>query len=255
MSALVECRNISVLRDGAPILAEASFAAAAGEFIGVIGPKGAGKTTLLRAIAGLEPVAAGERLMAGEAVAKQPPIMRARRLSYLPQLRPIYWSMTVEAIIALGRFAYGTAPRLEGENAAAVARAIEETGLAHLRLRAATALSGGEAARVHLARALAAETGILLADEPTAALDPRHQLAIMGVLRKRADAGALVIGASHDLSLAARYCTRLLLLENGRITADGAPRDVLSPENLARAFGVGAEIEFDAGRVSISFAD
>ena len=254
MSALVDLTAVKVVRDGRTILDNAAFLARAGEFIGVIGPNGAGKTTLLRVLAGLEPKVEGDCRIDGEPIAMQAPLVRARRISYLPQLRPIYWSMTVESIVALGRFAYGSAATLEGENAAAVARAIEAAGIGHLRQRAATMLSGGEAARVHVARALAAETPILLADEPTAALDPRHQLAIMDVLRQRADSGALVIAALHDLALAARYCTRIMLFEDGRLTADGEPSAVLTAENLSRAFGVSVEITASGNGFSIAFA-
>lgn len=253
MSALVEIRRIKVERNRARILDDVTFAAGAHEFIGLIGPNGAGKTTLLRVIAGLEKPAPGECLVSGDHVAALSPVVRARRISYLPQARPIYWSMQVENIVALGRFAYGAPSRLAGEDAAAVERAIEAAGIEHLRGRVATELSGGESARMHLARALAAETPMLLADEPTAALDPRHQLAIMKVLRARADGDGLVIAALHDLALAARFCTRIILLERGKVTADGGPSAVLTTENLSRAFGVQAEISHTHGALSIAF--
>lgn len=224
-----------------------------GELVTIIGANGAGKTTLLRALVGLPPAAGGEARVMGEPAASLAPIRRGRTISYLPQTRPVYWSMTVERIVALGRFAYGAPADLAGEDAAAVERAIADADIAHLSRRPATSLSGGEAARVHLARALAAEAPVLIADEPTAALDPRHQLAIMKVLAKRAAAGGLVVAALHDLSLAARFCTRIMLLENGRLTADGAPVDVLTGANLARAFGVPAQVTAEGGRITISF--
>ncbi|MGE0407717.1 MAG: ABC transporter ATP-binding protein [Amphiplicatus sp.] len=239
MSVLLECRHVSEPR----ILKEVSFGADKGEFVGLIGPNGAGKTTLLRVLAGLEP-AQGDRLIFGEPVAATAPVVRARRLSYLPQMRPVHWSMRVENIVALGRFAYGAPARLEGADAAAVARAVEATGIGALLSRPATALSGGEAARMHLARALCAETPILLADEPTAALDPRHQLAIMTALRERAGS-ALVIAALHDLALAAKFCTRIILLDAGRLAADGAPNAVLTAANLSRVFGVALRLSED----------
>ncbi|MEE2691509.1 MAG: ABC transporter ATP-binding protein [Pseudomonadota bacterium] len=253
MSALIETAKLSVARDGAAVLNDISFSAGANEMIGVIGPNGAGKTTLLRALVGLPPAASGEARVMGEPAASLAPIRRGRTISYLPQTRPIYWSMTVERIVALGRFAYGAPADLAGEDAAAVERAIADADIAHLSRRPATSLSGGEAARVHLARALAAEAPVLIADEPTAALDPRHQLAIMKVLAKRAAAGGLVVAALHDLSLAARFCTRIMLLENGRLTADGAPVDVLTGANLARAFGVPAQVTAESGRIAVSF--
>ena len=253
MSAVLETVSLSVSRGGTAVLRDVSFNAAAKDFIGVIGPNGAGKTTLLRALAGLQPLAAGAAKATGENVASLSPIKRGRTISYLPQARPVYWSMTVERIVALGRFAYGAADELEGENRTAVDRAIAAADIAHLRQRPATNLSGGEAARMHLARALAAEAPILLADEPTAALDPKHQLAIMRVLAARAEAGGLVVAALHDLALAARFCTRIILLEDGRVTADGAPLDAMSENNLARAFGVSVRVSSENGRISISF--
>ncbi|MBI1365301.1 MAG: ATP-binding cassette domain-containing protein [Alphaproteobacteria bacterium] len=254
MKARIEARDVIVGRDGR-ILNGVSLSARAGEMIGLVGPNGAGKTTLLRALAGLEPVSAGSCDIDGQAAAAMAPTVRARKLSYLPQTRPLFWSMTVEAIVALGRFAYGAPDRLEGEDAAAVARAMEATGVDRLKARAATTLSGGEAARMHLARALAAEAPILLADEPTAALDPRHQLAIMKVLRARADDGTLVIAALHDLSLAARFCTRIILLANGRAIADDAPAGALTETHLASAFGVAASVSKAGDRLEIRFGD
>lgn len=253
MNALVEARGVSVVRDGARILRDISFAAGAGECVGLVGPNGAGKTTLLRVLAGLQDLASGEALAGGAPLARLTPVQRGRTIAYLPQLRPIYWSMTVERIVALGRFAYGAPAQLEGEDRAAVERAIAAVDVAPLRDRPATALSGGEAARTHLARALAAETPALLADEPTAALDPKHQLAIMRVLAARAAAGGLVVAALHDLALAARFCTRIVLIDGGAVIEDGAPAAVLTQAHLSRCFGAAARVETHNGRLEIGF--
>lgn len=253
MSALIEVRNLHVSRSGAAILKGVSFAAGPGAFIALAGPNGAGKSTLLRALIGLEEPDAGACLIDGAPARALAPLVRARRVAYLPQTRPVYWAMPAGAIVALGRFAYGAPARLEGEDAAAVARALAACDIAHLTARPAHALSGGEAARVHLARALAAETPALLADEPTAALDPRHQLAIMRTLRRRADAGALVIAALHDLALAARFCTRIVLLSEGAIAADGPPETALAPERLRGVFGVRAAFLGEQARPAIIF--
>ncbi len=148
--------------------------------------------------------------------------------------------MTAEAIVALGRYAYGAPRRLAPADRAAVERAVAAADIEAFRTRIVTTLSGGEQARVHLARALAAEAPVLLADEPTAALDPGHQLAIMEILAGRAGAGGLVIAALHELDLAARFCTRIVVVSAGRIVADGPPAEALAEENVETVFGVRA---------------
>lgn len=237
MTALAASR-LTASRGSAALISDVTFSAEGGEFIGLAGPNGAGKTTLLRALAGLEIPAGGRAVVDGRDIRALGPRDRARTISYLPQAREVAWAITAEAVAALGRFAYGSPARLGGEDRAAVTRALGLTGADGFRSRTMPTLSGGEQARVHLARALAAETPVLLADEPTAALDPKHQQAIMGALRARADSGAIVIAALHDLRLAARWCTRLIVMQSGRIAADGAASDVLTPTLVEDVFGV-----------------
>lgn len=237
MSLLVG-EAVAVVKGGRSVVADANFSAAAGEFIGLVGPNGAGKSTLLRTLCGLEKPASGRVLLDGTDIATIAPRNLARRRAYLPQHRELAWNRSVEAVVSLGRFAYGSSSRVSEADAAAVARALAATDIAAFRNRDAHTLSGGEAARMHLARALAAETPILLADEPTASLDPRHQLAIMNILSARAAAGALVVAALHDLDLAARACTRIVVMNDGRIVADGAPAEALAADRLRSVFGV-----------------
>ncbi len=243
MSALLELDAISVSLKGRQVLRDISISASSGEFIGMIGPNGAGKTTLLRASAGLCPISTGVRKVSGAALETFTPIDRARRLSYLPQARPVYWGIDVRAIVALGRFAYGNPLTEDMRDASAITRALDECGAAYLSDRAADTLSGGELARIHLARALAGEAPLMLADEPIAALDPEHQLDVMALLRTKANEGRAIIAALHDLPLAARYCTRLIVLHQGRIGADGAPGAVLTPQLLRDVFNVEAAID------------
>jgi len=219
-------RHLCVEREGARLLNLVGFEAKACEFIAVIGPNGAGKSTLLRTIAGLETPIAGDVLIDDESPRSMAPQARARALAFLPQAREVHWAVTAEAIVALGRFAYGAPRRLAEKDRAAVDAALRAVDAEKFRQRIMASLSGGEQARVHLARALAGETPLLLADEPTAALDPRHALAIAEVLAARARNGALVIAALHDLDLAMRYATRVIVLEHGRIVADAAPADL-----------------------------
>lgn len=237
----VSILDLTVRRDGATLLDGVRFAAGGGEFVGVIGPNGAGKSTLLRAIAGLESAASGAVTVDGAPVAAMAPLARARSLAFLPQARDVHWAITAEAVVSLGRFAYGEGRRLGPIDRAAVDAALAATDSISFRTRVASSLSGGELARIHVARALAAETAILVADEPTAALDLKHALAVMAALRAKAAAGGTVIAALHDLALARRFCTRLIVLNKGRVEADGAPADEL----IAQIFGVSVD---DLGR-------
>ena len=233
---------------GKPVLHRVSLAVGEGEFVGLIGPNGAGKTTLLRAILGLTPsrgsVALDGRsdLAAGE---------RAKLISYLPQEREIAWPVAVERIVSLGRMphlpALGTPGPLDHE---AVADAMRRMEVDELAQRRATELSGGEKARVLIARALAQQAPLMLADEPAAGLDPAHQITLMRVFSGLAREGNSVIACLHDLGLAARWCTRLVLLDKGAVVADGAPRDVLNAETLRRIYGVTALLaEHEGGPV------
>lgn len=224
-----------------------SLAAEGSRFIGLIGPNGVGKTTLVRAIANLIPFG-GEVSLDGTSVSSMSPRARARAISYLAQGAGSHWPLEVSRLIALGRL-----PHLEpfhragAEDEAAITRAIGLAGVQEFIGRDVLTLSGGERARVLLARALAVEAPLMLVDEPVSALDPYHQIRIMEVLRAYAapdekGEGRMVIAVLHDLSLAARYCDRLVLLDNGKVKADGAPADVLTPENLRETYRIEAMI-------------
>ena len=232
---LLRLRDLSVTRRGNKVLDGIALDIAPGEFIGLIGPNGAGKTSLLRAALGLL------AHQGHSSLAAEPPPDRARMAAFMPQGRQIAWPLTVERLVALGRIPHGAAP---GDRAAvdraAVDRAIAALGLDPLRHRPATQLSGGEQARALIARALAQEPPLLIADEPIAGLDPAAQIGVMRVFAARAAQGGAVIASLHDLGLAARHCSRLVLLDHGRIAADGAPASVLTPENVGRVFGISA---------------
>lgn len=239
----LKVEDLSIARGGRSLLRCVSFAAAAGEFIGIVGPNGAGKTTLLRALAGLETPFAGEVSLDGVAVADMTARRRARALAYLPQSREIHWAVTAEAVVSLGRFSYGAPHRLGPADRAAVEAALAAADCGSFRSRVASTLSGGELARVHLARALAAGTPMLIADEPTAALDLRHALSISALLRAKADAGGLIVAALHDLDLARRFCSRIIVVNAGAIIADGAPPGALGGTVLRQVFGVAADVQ------------
>lgn len=233
---ILEARAITLRRGGATVARDVSLTANPGEVLGLIGPNGAGKTSVLRALCGLDPLASGSVTYDGRPAEVLGPRGFGRTVAYLAQGGRIHWPLTVEEVVALGRLPHGKA-QIDG----AVARAMEAADVARLKGRATGALSGGERARVLLARALAVEAPVLLADEPVAALDPYHQLQVMEVLRATARAGATVIAVLHDLTLAARFCDRLLLMKEGRVVAGGLPADVLRPERVADAYAVTVE--------------
>jgi iron complex transport system ATP-binding protein len=218
-----------------------SLSMQAGEMIGLIGPNGAGKTTLLRALAGLLPAAAGRVLLEDRPIGTIERNARARAIGYLPQSGGVHWALSVAEVVALGRL-----PRLgrwraaQAEDHAAVGRAMQALEITALAQRPATRLSGGEQARVLLARALAGEPHILLADEPVSGLDPYHRLETMEHLARLAGEGRAVMVVLHDLALAARFCRRLVLLDRGRIAADGTPAEVLTPARLASIYRIEA---------------
>ena len=215
----------------------------AGEMIGIVGPNGAGKSSLVRAMLGIQPILSGRILIDGRDIGDLDRRTAARTMAYLPQGQTLHWPLEVERLVAIGRLPH-LAPlsRLSDEDMAAIDKALVEADAESLRGRIATELSGGERARVLLARTLAVDAPILLADEPLAALDPGHQLDVLELLNRQARAGKLVVTVLHDLSMAARYCDRLLVLNNGRLVADGPPRAVLTPALIADVYGIGAEL-------------
>ncbi len=253
--SLLEARALAYAVEGSPLVADAGFALEPGTLTVLIGPNGSGKTTLLRLALGLLEPASGSASIEGTPARSLSPTARARRIAYLPQSRPLIWPQPVRDIVALGRFAYGAAPgRLSTGDEAAVARALSACRLEGLEERPADTLSGGELARVHLARALAAETPLIVADEPVAALDPRHQHQTMRLFAAAARQGRSVLTVIHDLGLAARYADRVLWMKHGRIVADGSPQQTFSSDRLRKVFGISAQVDFDGDAVRLDIA-
>ncbi|TMJ78129.1 MAG: ABC transporter ATP-binding protein [Alphaproteobacteria bacterium] len=238
------------------VLRGLDFVAHTGEMTAVIGPNGAGKTTLLKALAGLLTPSAGAVTLDGRAMADWPPLVRARSLAYLPQERTTHWALSARAVVALGRLPHQ--PMGAGESAAdarAIDAALAAMDIGHLAERPVLEMSGGERARVLVARALAQEPVALLADEPAAGLDPAHQLTLFHHLTALASAGRTVVVALHDLSLAARFCHRIVLMQAGRTIAAGAPEDVLKSEHLAAVYGINARYATIEGVPVVLVAD
>lgn len=239
----IQATGISFARGSRQVIEPLDLHLGTGELVVLLGPNGAGKTTLLRLLLGLLIPDSGAVLIDGNAASAMSAMDRARRVAYLPQQRELAWPATVHDVAALGRFAYGAAlGRLADVDEQAVARALRACELEALATRSTSTLSGGELARMHCARAFAAEAPLLFADEPTSALDPLHQHRVLRLFRDYVDAGAGALLVMHDVELAARYADRLLWLREGRLLADGSVSETLSAERLAEVYGVSAEV-------------
>lgn len=249
MTTTLNAQQVSFARDGTIILNNADLTLSQGELVGLIGPNGAGKSSLLRMMAGLQQPDSGQIYLSNEA---QPQKLlnefsgreRAQLLAYLPQQETPAWPLQVEHLVGLGRAPWHKPMSGKSDrDRQAIERALEITELQSLRQRIVTTLSGGELQRTLLARVFAGEPQIILADEPIAALDPYHQLHMMELLAEHAQQGGAVLAALHDLSLAARFCSRLVLLHRGKIVADGQPIEVLTTENLEQVYGISAYVD------------
>lgn len=222
----------------------ANFTLSPGELVVLLGPNGAGKTSLIRGALGLQSTASGDAHLGEVKSCDLPPMARARQVAYLPQSRPMAWPNRVHDVVSLGRFSHGAVlGKLKQADAAAVDRAIVACDLTHLAHRTTDSLSGGEVARVHCARAFATEAPLLIADEPTAALDPRHQFRILDLIKSFVGRGGGALIVLHDIELAARYADRLIWMKNGRIVADGSPTDTLTVERLSDVYRVVARLD------------
>jgi iron complex transport system ATP-binding protein len=220
---------------GRTVLDRVSLSVAPGQLVALVGPNGAGKSSVIRALVGLLALAGGRALAGGENVAALSPRRRAGRAAYLPQERRIAWNLPAVEVAALGAPFLAPDEALEGAR-----RALAEVEAAHLADRGVAEMSGGERARVLLARALVTEAAALLVDEPIAGLDPEAQLMVLERLRARADAGQAVLASLHDLPLAARFADRVVVLDKGLVAADAAPLEALTPDILRRVFGLTA---------------
>lgn len=223
-------------RPASPILADVSLTLAFGEVHALVGPNGAGKSTLLGVLAGDRQPDHGRVLIDGQPVTALSARALARRRSVLMQHNPVTFAFTARQVVEMGRAPWLRTPAAD-EDAAAVEEALAAADVAHLAGRPISALSGGERARVALARVLAQRTRVLLLDEPTAALDLRHQEDVLGIARAQAAAGSCVAVVLHDLDAALAYSDRVTLLDHGRIVASGAPIDVLTPDRIAAVYG------------------
>lgn len=237
----LELSRVSVSIDGRRIVSPTDLVLRSGQLVAVVGPNGAGKSTLLKAVAGIVP-ATGRVSVGGRDFATLSRKEAARQVSYLPQGHAVHWALTARDVVALGRYPHGLddPTQLSGAHAHAVEDAMARTDTLRFADRSVLALSGGERARVMLARVIAVGAPIVLADEPTASLDPRHQITVMQDLKAESRRGTLVLAVTHDLGLAARLADSVVVIDSGSVVADGPPDDVLTDDLLARVYGIAA---------------
>lgn len=246
MKALLEARSLRVEVPGRTLLSDISCQIGNGARIALLGPNGAGKSTLMRVLAGCLDPDGGSVRLGGTDLSDLPRKAVARTLAYVPQLRPPLLPLTVREIVAMGRLSHvglfhSFSPGDRGKIDAAMAR----LDVSHLGERDATTLSGGELQRVFLARALAQEASLLLLDEPLSGLDARHQLELLKLFDELVAEGRTILWSVHDLRLCAELGGKALLLDQGRLTAQGPIEDVLLSEAAAQAFGLSIARDVD----------
>ncbi|MEM9277928.1 MAG: ABC transporter ATP-binding protein [Pseudomonadota bacterium] len=235
---LLSVNKLSVSRGPKQVLRNVSLEIAQGEFVGLLGPNGAGKSTLLKAILNLVN-STGSIQFQGNDGRLMREIKRARYASYLPQEREVNWPITVKNIVSLGQTYSSSLARTKQSNKdEVVVEAMRRMDVLQLQDRRITELSGGEQARVLIARALAQDTQLLLADEPAAGLDPAHQISLMKSLHDLTSEGKSVVACLHEIPLAARWCSRIVVLNSGAIVADGSPEEVLNETLVSQVYGV-----------------
>ena len=240
---LLSVDTLTVRLDGHTILADVGFDLSGGAWVGLLGPNGSGKTTLLRALGAHLPFE-GTITLDGRPLQQWTATERAQRLAYVQQTPSLTFDFTVEDLVLLGRAPHrGWVQRYQADDRERVQDALRRVDLEGFADRSVLSLSGGERQRVFLAQALVQEADLLLLDEPTAHLDVQYQFSVLQEVQALVAAGRTVITVFHDLERAARYAERLLILDEGRLVADGAPRAVLTPGCIADVFGMEARVE------------
>lgn len=252
----LETINLSVSKSGQDILRSVDVKVEAGKLIGLIGPNGAGKSTLLRVLAGLNEPSSGAVKFDNTELSKLSLKERSQKIAYLPQDKNLHWNLTVKDLVALGRHPYRRPfSPLSDADLDAVETAMSLMDISEWWNRSALKLSGGEFARVLMARALAQQPQILLADEPTAALDPAHQIRLLKLLRHSTKSGLGAVLALHDLSLAAQFCDELVMLVEGDVFMKGSAEEVLTKSALEQVYGISADIKFIDDKLTVTPLD
>jgi iron complex transport system ATP-binding protein len=239
---LIELTSVGLALDGRAILKNVSLQVFPGEVLALVGPNGAGKSSLLSVMSGDVQATTGRALLQGRDVSKYRVDEAARQRSVLMQSNEVSFPFTVAEIVEMGRAPWARTTSLADDNKA-IAEALEKADVRHLVERRFNQLSGGERARVSLARVLAQRTPVVLLDEPTAALDLKHQESVMKTVREIAGQGRAVVVVVHDLSVAAGYADRVAMVVEGKIAAVGSPREVITAKRVSEVYGVAVDIE------------
>ena len=239
---LIELESVGLALDGRAILKNVSLEVFPGEVLALVGPNGAGKSSLLSVMSGDMLATTGRALLQGRDVSKYRVDDAARARAVLMQSNEVSFPFTVWEIVEMGRAPWARTTSLAEDNKA-IADALEQADVKHLVERRFNQLSGGERARVSLARVLAQRTDIVLLDEPTAALDLKHQESVMKTVREIAQQGRAVVVVVHDLSVAAGYADRVAMVVEGKIEAVGSPHDVITAQRVSDVYGVAVDIE------------
>jgi iron complex transport system ATP-binding protein len=231
MSTTIVAKNLVVTRTNTTLLNDVSLEVTTGELVAVLGPNGAGKSTLLGALSGDFPLAGGSVAINENNIATMTPKTLARLRAVLPQQIAISFPFTVREIVAMGR-----GPWLDGNDDERIESAMQRLEITALQKRTYQTLSVGEQARVSMARVLAQDTPLLLLDEPTAVLDIGQQERFLAIARTLVDEGRGVVAVLHDLNVAMRFATRVVVLHEGRCVASGDPQSVLTPALLSNVY-------------------
>lgn len=239
---MIKARNLTYAHGERPALSDVTADFARGKLSAILGPNGAGKSTLLGCLAGLLRPDNGSAMVGDTPVQAMPAKVRARKIGFLPQSAETHWAVSAETLVALGRHPHQRGWGISPADRTAIDAAMQATRTTEFAARPVTELSGGERARVLMARVLAGEPDWILADEPLANLDPGYQIDMLTLLRAEADKGGGVIAVLHDLQYAARFADHIVMLHQGRVFAQGYPADVLTTDNLAAVYGIDADV-------------
>jgi iron complex transport system ATP-binding protein len=238
----VSLNSVGAVLDGRAIVTDVSLEVFPGEVLALVGPNGAGKSTLLSMMAGDLAPSTGSVVLLGKEVSKYRPEEASRLRSVLMQSNAVSFPFTVWEIVEMGRAPWARTPKITEDNEA-IREALERTDVGHLAHRRFNQLSGGERARVSLARVLAQRTPVILLDEPTAALDLKHQEDVMATVSRLASSGLAVVVVVHDLSVAAAYAHRVAMMVGGQLDAIGPPGEIITAERVSRVYQVEVDIE------------